>query len=344
MNEILSRKETWNKFLFFNNEEVRYIIKIDYYKDLPERPIPCHDNVSKRIDWALRKYEMQMKQLNWLNDDKVPYLDVYTGTEIFAEAFGCKVQRPENDMPFALPLIKSANEVNKIEVPTINDTPLKEIFFIADELKKRAEKDAIFKLPDIQTPMDIAALIWDKSDFFMAMIESPKAVKQLSAKVKTLLFEFLDKWFARYGKELVAHYPDYYLPQGVTLSADEIGTINNDMFNKYFLPELKETSLRYQGLGIHCCANSRHQWKHIKKIPGLKLLNLVQPKEVLKEAYSYFADFVPQMHSWVGDGRPETWMENYPENAKVVIEVKADSKDNAKRLADELKLACDKIK
>lgn len=56
-------------------------------------------------------------------------------------------------------------------------------------------------LPDVQTPMDIAALIWDKNYFFAAMIEEPEAVKELAHKVSRLYFAFFDEWFRRYGAE-----------------------------------------------------------------------------------------------------------------------------------------------
>ena len=41
-----------------------------------------------------------LETMLWLNDDRIPYLDMTTGTEIFAETFGCKFHRPIDDMPF----------------------------------------------------------------------------------------------------------------------------------------------------------------------------------------------------------------------------------------------------
>lgn len=82
----------------------------------------------------------------------------------------------------------------------------------------------------------------------------------------------------------IAHFPDYYMPHGLTLSADEVGGVSPAMFERFFLPELSSLSRRYTALGVHCCANARHQWEGFKRIPNLAMLNLVQPLDVLTDA------------------------------------------------------------
>jgi uroporphyrinogen-III decarboxylase len=281
--------------------------------------------------------------VEWLEDDSIPYLDVYTGTEIFAEAFGCQVYRPEDNMPFAVPRIHSASEVAKLRVPDLSVAPLAMLFEIADELRRRAGKEAIVRLVDIQSPMDIAALIWDKNDLYVAIIDDPDAVKELAAKVDELMITFLDEWFARYGQEFIAHYPIYYMSQGITLSEDEVGAVDEEMFLEFYLPELVGLSERYGGIGIHCCADARHQWGNFKQVRNLRLLNLVQPVKELRAAYEFFATHVPQMHSWYGDGPAWTWPEQYPEGARVVMEANAASRDEALKLAERLHIACGRV-
>ena len=38
-------------------------------------------------------------------------------------------------------------------------------------------------LVDVQSPMDIAALIWDKSDFFVAMMDTPEQAVTLAERL-----------------------------------------------------------------------------------------------------------------------------------------------------------------
>lgn len=335
---LSERKQRWIDF-YDRAKPPRHMRLIRYNAGLPERPLPYPDRVQDRIDWAWTKYRHQVDRMRWLDDDTIPHLDVYTGTEIFAAAFGCPVHLSGDTMPFALPLIHRASEVARLKVPSLDAPPLAVLFDIADELRRRAGDDVLVKLVDIQSPMDIAALIWDKNSIYMAMLESPEAVKELSAKVAELLTAFLDEWFSRYGRAFIAHYPDYYMPGGITLSEDEIGAVNNDMFEALFLPELAGLSERYGCIGVHCCAHARHQWDSFKKIPGLWLLNLVQPKDVLREAYGTFAGHVPQMHSWCGDGDPLSWTAQYPDDARVVLQVPAETRAQAVDRAEKLREA-----
>jgi hypothetical protein len=337
--KIGERKQRWQDFLSMNNG-TQYIFQIGYQPDALPRPWPWSDNKSERIEWAWEKYQRHLARIEWLEDDSIPYLDVYTGTEIFAAAFGCEVYRPEDSMPFALPKIYRAGEVAQLKVPDLDVPPLAILFEIADELRRRAGEEAIVRLVDIQSPMDIAALIWDKNDLYVGIIETPGAVKELASKVGELMTKFLDEWFARYSREFIAHYPTYYMPQGITLSEDEVGAVDEGMFVEFYLPELLKLSERYGGIGIHCCADARHQWDNFRRVSDLRLLNLVQPVDELRAAYEFFADHVPQMHSWFGDGPAWTWPEQYPEDARVVMEVNATSRDEALELSEKLHIAC----
>ncbi len=281
-----------------------------------------------------------MARAEWLRDDTVPYLDVYTGTEIFAEAFGCEVYRAADNMPFALPLVDCASDASRLAVPDPSATPLAALFDIADELRERAGPEAVMRLVDIQSPMDIAALIWDKNDFYAAMIAEPRAVKDLARKVCDLLTAFLDEWFARYGEEFVAHFPDYYMSRGVTLSEDEVGAVSEEMFVELFEPELVELSHRYGGLGMHSCAYARHQWERFAELPDLRLLNLIQPPGELRDAYDRFANKTTQMHGWTGEGSPWENAAALPEGSRVVIQASAATREDAVRLAQRLHVAC----
>jgi len=335
---LKERKQRWMDFMDMSSP-TRNVFLIHYYGDMPARPPQWPEKDREQLEWIARMYEFYVEQTEWLTDDRVPFLDMLTGTEIFAEAFGCRVHRPETDMPFALPLVRSAGEASRLKAPELGSSTLARLFEMADKLRELEGKQAVLRLPDIQSPMDITALIWDKNDLFVAMLETPEAVKELCGKVEQLLFAFLDEWFSRYGREFVAHFPCYYMPQGISVSEDEIGSVSPEMFEEFFLPHLVRLSERYGGIGIHCCATAKHQWHNFKKIPGLKLLNLVQPPEVLQDAYGFFSGHTAQMHSWCGGGPAWTWAENFP-GAKFVLEAYPGSRTEAEELSEKLQKIC----
>ncbi|MBM3277510.1 MAG: hypothetical protein FJY95_05445 [Candidatus Handelsmanbacteria bacterium] len=329
---IAQRKERWARF--YQPSHRGHLLLIRLAEEVPPRPLPHPDRRGERVEWAWQRYQAQLERLAWLEDDSLPHLDVYTGTEIFAAAFGCPVHRPEDQMPFALPLIRRASQVSSLRVPSLDEPGLALLLGMADELRARAGPRALLKLVDIRSPMDIAALIWDKSSFYAALLEAPEAVRELAAKVKELLTAFLDEWFARYGREYLAHYPDYYMEGGITLSEDEIGAVGPQVYAELFHPELVELSGRYGGIGVHCCAHARHQWAGLASLPELRLLNLVQPPPVLASAYGYLAARAGQMHSWCGDGDVLTWAESLPAGSRVVLQAPAANLREAEALVE----------
>lgn len=344
---VATRKRRW-KTLLEPASRPGFCFLVNYNDpslNLPPSPPHWPELSAERIERKWQDYERALDRMAWLDDDSIPCIDMLTGTEIFAEAFGCPVHRPDNNNPFALPLIHDAREVAALNVPDLSSSTLDYLFDMADELKRRAGPEAVFRLVDIQSPMDIAALIWEKSSFFIGLTESPEAVHELANKTRTLLFAFLDDWFSRYGTDFVAHFPPYFMTGGVTLSEDEVGAISGRMFEEFFLPELEALSARYGGIGIHCCADAKHQWKNFRRVKGLRLLNLCNPptraaETYIKEAYPSFGATCAQWHcGWTPDGPPETWPTQYPEGCRVVIELCANSREEAIRLCAQLQEA-----
>ena len=313
------------------SSRVNRLIVINVPEDMPPGPMPWWECMAEWTERSYMHYEKQLEHMEWLDDDAVPCLRVGTGTEIFAEAFGCRVHKPSDSNPFALPMILDASEIPGLKVPKLEDTRLTLLFDMADKLRARAGRDALFGLPDLQSPLDVAALIWEKTEFFPAMIEQPEAVEELSGKVKELMFAFLDEWFRRYGTACVAHYPDYYFPRGVSLSIDEIGSFSAGMYKRFVAPELASFRDRYGALGLHCCADSRHQWENIRDTEGLILLNLVRDEAQTVESMEFFQGSVAlYQNTYVADcGTAD------PEKLHVAFLPFAESKDDALRILDQ---------
>jgi hypothetical protein len=322
---IIERKKRWCDFY---NGDRRTMVLIEM--DSGERIYPSPDNMDKFFNYILHKYQVQDDCLEWLDDDRIPCISAVMGTDVFAHAFGSPVVYPGNNNPFATPAVFSAAEAAKIKKPELEKSSLMEVMEYGYKLQKAAP-GAFLQLPDIQSPLDIAALVWEKADFFMALYDEPEAVKDLIAMISDILRDFLELWFRTFGKEFIAHYPDYYMPYGITLSEDEIGSINNEQFSEFSLPELNKLTEYFGGrIGIHCCANARHQWALLKDIPGLVMLNLVQSDKIIRDASRFFRDGPCQMFGLGQNGCTDF-------KARVVLQGTADSKTKALSLLSELR-------
>lgn len=343
---IERRKQRWLDF-YDPQKPPRSLFLIHYLPGLGERPLPREDNITERVDWAWRKYEIMLETMEWLDDDRLPFLDVYCGTEVFSAAFGCQPIYPAViDMPFALPLVHTVEEAAKIAIPSLESVHVSRLFAIADELKSRAAAidiaDPLIRLPNMLSPIDICAQIWNKVKFYPAMIKSPEAVKELSQKVTDFLAQFLDAWFARYGRSFIAHFPDDYVPKGVTFTIDEAGFVSGKLFKQLIAPGIQFLAERYGGLGIFCSTQAGHQWKNFCDLPNLRMISLHQPPEETRKAWDFFAGAVPQHHGYGGEGPAWTWPDQHPAAARVVYDIFPESKKEALEISRRMRDALQK--
>ena len=142
--------------------------------------ITCPDTpLSHWLDRGLRNYEAELRYLQALDDDSVPSIKIHTGTQLFAAAFGCPIHIYEDSNPAALPLVTTAAESDALRVPSLDAEPLARAMEYGRLMRERVGPDVPVRVPDIQSPFDIAALIWRKQDFYLAMLDHPEAVKRL---------------------------------------------------------------------------------------------------------------------------------------------------------------------
>lgn len=117
------------------------------------QPFPGDFAVSDRplADWLpsiLRHYEAQLRLLDALGHDAVPTARLGTGTGLFASAFGCPVHIYPDSPAAARPLVFSADEADRLAVPTLETFSGKTVLMMAwiDEAAANALLD--MALPD----------------------------------------------------------------------------------------------------------------------------------------------------------------------------------------------------
>jgi len=129
---------------------------------------------------------------------------------------------------------------------------------------------------------------------------------------------------------------------GITMSVDEVGAVNPEMFQEFFRDELIALADHFGGLGIHCCADARHQWGNFRELPGLKVMNHNAPptrnaREYLLDAVRFYGDQVAQVPlGWTPDGDPDTWPAQFPKGTRVVFDVTATDAASAALIASRL--------
>jgi hypothetical protein len=303
----------------------------------------CSDRpLTEWRDWMLRGYEARVQWLEALDDDSVPCVRMNTGTQIFASAFGCRVQVPTDSPAFALPAVETAAEADALAEPGLDAPPLARYFELAETVRERLGDDAPVSVPDIQSPFDIAALIWRKEQLLIAMIDEPAAVKRLVRKCQNLLTEFWLELKRRFPNCNLCHCPNAWAPPelGCWLSEDEAGAMSVSMFEEFCLPSLAEMSETFGGMFMHCCATADHQYGNFARIPNLRGLNRVFQAPGPKPAVEAFSGQTVLMMAWMTEAQVNDLLDMALPTTRYLFNMPAQPLDDARRTYERLRERC----
>lgn len=308
---------------------------------LSERP------VSDWVPWVVANYQARVDQLAALDDDSVPVAVIHTHTGVFAEAFGCRLHAFEGSNAAALPFIHTAAEAAALRLPDFAaGRSLARFWELAELVREELGPDVPVTGPDIQSPFDIAALIWNKEELFLAMLDEPEAVLELVDKTHALLTNFLDAFRAEFPCHNTIHCPTgAFAPPslGCSLSEDEVGSLSPAMFEQFCLPSLTALSERYGGLFMHCCAAADVHYPGFKRVPNLRGLNRVfQPKYGPQPAIDAFGAVV-HMVAWTGEDGVRRLLELARPETRFLFNMGALPLEQARRSHERLRSWCGRV-
>jgi hypothetical protein len=305
--------------------------------------------VKEWVPFYLRQYEIMVDYRETLDLDFVPFVNLNTNTGIFASAFGCRLHVfKEYDTPAcALPAVSTAAAADALVDPSVDQTPaLARILELGERMRERLGPEVPIGVPDVQSPFDIAALVWQKEEFFAAMVESPDAVKRLVEKCRHLLIAFFTEFQKHFPNVNLSHCPvtGWAPPElGCWLSEDEAGSISADMFEEFALPSLVDLSTRFDGMFLHCCAAADHQYANFARIPNLRGLNRVfQYPPGPGPALDRFSDSAVLIQAWLGEKEIDAFLVQSRPETRFFFELTPLSIEDAKPVVERVRAACEK--
>lgn len=305
---------------------------------LSDRPVECW------LPDAVADYRQQCRYLAALDDDSVPTARcLHTNTGVFASAFGCQLHAYEEDTnACALPAVRSAREADALPEPTLDGPALSRVIALARLVRRELGPKAPINVPDMQSPLDIAALVWDKSSFYTAMLDAPGSVLHLIDKCRRLLERFLTAFLAEFGEINLCHCPSFWAPPslGLSLSEDEIGAISPALFAEFCEPSLTALSERFGGIFLHCCAYADHQYPGLRRIPRLRGLNRHFSACDWPLTLDTFAGKSVLTVAWMSADEVERLLDLAPPGLRFLFNPDARDLDEAKRVHDRLRARC----
>jgi hypothetical protein len=296
-------------------------------------------------DWvprALKQYEAQVQRLEALDDDSVPVVNLRTGTYILAATFGCPIHLYDDSPAAARPLVSTAEEADRLPEPDVYAPPLGRVFEFAELLQARLGPDVPLSVPDIQSPFDVAALIWNKQDLYVALYENPAAVLRLVDKCERLLTAFLHEFRRRLPQASYCHCPNAWAPAelGCWLSEDEAGSMSTPMFEAFCLPSLVRMSEAFGGMFVHCCATADHQYRSLGQIPNLRGLNRVFQAPGPRPAIEAFAGRTVLMVAWNKEDQVNETLDMARPESRFLFNIPGKPLEEARGIYERLRARC----
>lgn len=295
------------------------------------------------IPWAEMRFAKQLEWHEALDDDSVPHIHLQTHTGVFAAAFGCEIHEFEGSNAAARPLVFSVEEADRLPMPDLNAAPLARVFEFNRTMQERIGRDVPVTVPDIQSPFDVAALIWNKEDLYLAMVENPEPVRRLVDKCHKLVKDFLLEFKRQFPECNLCHCPSIWTPPelGCSLSEDEVGCMSVRMFESFCLPHLIDLSETFGGMFMHCCANADLHYKSFTKIPKLRGLNRVfQYPPGPRPAIEAFSGTTVLAMAWLGEEGFQELLDLALPETRYLFNAFVPTLEQARPLLDRLRARC----
>ncbi len=197
-------------------------------------------------------------------------------------AFGTKCRWAEDDLPFADRIIRSVDDIGRLEKPNVKTDGLLPFVIRRLQLHRQTIEEAghSLRFAVSRGPLNIASFLMGTTEFLMAVRTNPQETQQLL----TLITDFIVDWL-QYQKECLPSI------EGIFILDDIVGFLGETDFRSTALPYLKRV---FGGLDVpvrffHNDAQGRVCAKFLAEI-GVNLFNFS------------FEHSLVEMRQWAGPG------------------------------------------
>ena len=224
------------------------------------------------------------------------------GTTSTAEFFGNKATKPSGCNKWIEPIIYNIDDIKKIVLQPSNSLDVNKAYKLWDSVSKKLNtKNLTSSFIDIQGPLNTAALIWEQTDFMMAMYDHPKKVHQVLEIITYKLIDIVKEMISSKMNVEAPLWPYIWLPQdiGVGITEDYMPLLSPELYKEFGIPYLKLFAKHFEGIFIHCCGQFNWHIDNLAK-SGINIIGMeyVHPNIDVKKLFNAFgssAVFVPNI-------------------------------------------------
>ncbi len=195
------------------------------------------------------------------------------GTLLFPLALGCAPRHTSEGKMWIERLITDPAQVANFVAPDLYSGYAGEVLRRYQALRD-AQPEATIGIPDVQSPLGVAELLWDDS-FYSAMLEEPEAVHALLTQITDFIIAFVAE-VQRIAGEHVAPcaWPSIWSTGPGTMVADDtMSLISPAAHAEFSLPYLNRMAAACGPLYYHSCTWREPYFENIHAVKNVRAYN-----------------------------------------------------------------------
>jgi hypothetical protein len=198
----------------------------------------------------------------------------FWNTHTMALTFGCEAVFTSEGKEWIKPLIAEAEQVQDLDVPDVWSGRTGQILHRMGEMIQTLPKDTLVRLPDIQSPLGVAELMWDQS-FYLALLTDPDVVHQLLEKITLFTISYISEIKKVLGKRYnpACHPQVWSPPEGYYISDDVNSMLSPDQHMEFSINYINRITRELGPLFYHSCTWTAPYFENIEKLEGVRAIN-----------------------------------------------------------------------
>jgi uroporphyrinogen-III decarboxylase len=189
-------------------------------------------------------------------------------------AFGCQPVFTSEGKEWIKSRIIDAAQVTEVEIPDVRLGRTGEILEKMAEMLESLPESTLIRLPDIQSPLGVAELMWDQS-FYMALLINPEEVHQLLEKISRFTIDYIKAIRELLGNRYnPATHPQIWAPgEGYYMSDDVNSMLSPEQHMEFSINYINRITTDLGPLFYHSCTWTDPYFENMEKLEKVRAIN-----------------------------------------------------------------------
>ncbi len=229
-------------------------------------------------------------QWDWTPVPSVNVEPYFWNTHTIPLAMGCKAVKTSEGKEWVEHFIDDPAKVHDFEIPDVRKGRTGQILEIIEKLAyDLRNEETLIRMPDIQSPMGVAELMWDQG-FYIMLLTNPEEIHEFLKKVTSFIIQYIQAIKKAAGNKYnpACHPQVWSDTQGYYIADDTNSLLSPEMHLDYSIPYINQITDACGPVLYHSCTWKEAYFENFRKIKNRKFMNWsvgssIDPATLMKE-------------------------------------------------------------